>query len=160
MKSTNGDTFLGGEDFDQRIIDWLIQEFQGETQIDLKQDRMALQRLKEAAEKAKIQLSRDESAEIMIDFLCTDDRGEPVEFEYELKREDIERGRIILDDLGNEIHLSFDYFENRFDREVDEVYLSGGASLLPLLDGQVEHAGPVEILAGRAHLVVVQVSGD
>ena len=58
VKSTNGDTHLGGDDFDQRIIDWLVDEFKQEQGIDLRQDRMALQRLKEAAEKAKIELSR------------------------------------------------------------------------------------------------------
>ena len=57
VKSTNGDTHLGGDDFDQRIIDWLVDEFKKDQGIDLKQDRMALQRLKEAAEKAKIELS-------------------------------------------------------------------------------------------------------
>ena len=64
MKSTNGDTHLGGDDFDQRIIDWLCDEFKREQGIDLRQDRMALQRLKEAAEKAKIELSSVVSSEV------------------------------------------------------------------------------------------------
>jgi molecular chaperone DnaK len=73
--ATGGDTYLGGEDFDQRIIDWLIGEFQAETQIDLKQDRMALQRLKEAAEKAKCELSTAQQTEIVLPFISADSSG-------------------------------------------------------------------------------------
>src|SRR5262249_44875366 len=75
VKSTSGDTFLGGEDFDQRIVDWLLALFHGETGIDLRADRLALQRLKEAAEKAKCELSRIESAEINLPFISADDSG-------------------------------------------------------------------------------------
>ena len=75
VRATGGDTYLGGEDFDQRIIDWLIGEFQGETGIDLKQDRMALQRLKEAAEKAKCELSTAQQTEIVLPFISADASG-------------------------------------------------------------------------------------
>jgi molecular chaperone DnaK len=75
VKSTSGDTFLGGEDFDQRIVDWLVTQFRDETGLDLRGDRMALQRLKEAAEKAKCQLSRDTSAEINLPFISADEGG-------------------------------------------------------------------------------------
>jgi molecular chaperone DnaK len=75
VMATGGDTYLGGEDFDQRIIDWLIGEFQKETQIDLKQDRMALQRLKEAAEKAKCELSTAQQTEIVLPFISADASG-------------------------------------------------------------------------------------
>jgi molecular chaperone DnaK len=75
VKATGGDTFLGGEDFDQRIIDWLISEFQREVGIDLKQDRMALQRLKEAAEKAKCELSTSQQTEIVLPFISADASG-------------------------------------------------------------------------------------
>ena len=71
VKSTNGDTFLGGDDFDQRIIDWICDEFKKENTIDLRQDRMALQRLKEAAEKAKIELSTLMQTEINLPFMRT-----------------------------------------------------------------------------------------
>jgi len=75
VRATGGDTFLGGEDFDQRIIDWLIGEFQRETSIDLRQDRMALQRLKEAAEKAKCELSTAPQTEIVLPFISADASG-------------------------------------------------------------------------------------
>jgi molecular chaperone DnaK len=75
VRATGGDTFLGGEDFDQRIIDWLIGEFQRETTIDLRQDRMALQRLKEAAEKAKCELSSAAQTEIVLPFISADASG-------------------------------------------------------------------------------------
>jgi molecular chaperone DnaK len=75
VRATGGDTFLGGEDFDQRVIDWLIAEFQRETKIDLKQDRMALQRLKEAAEKAKCELSTAQQTEIVLPFISADASG-------------------------------------------------------------------------------------
>ena len=75
VRATGGDTFLGGEDFDQRIIDWLIEEFLKETGIDLRQDRMALQRLKEAAEKAKCELSTAQQTEIVLPFISADTSG-------------------------------------------------------------------------------------
>ncbi|HLA77116.1 MAG TPA: molecular chaperone DnaK [Vicinamibacteria bacterium] len=75
VRATGGDTFLGGEDFDQRIIDWLIEEFLKSTTIDLKQDRMALQRLKEAAEKAKCELSTAQQTEIVLPFISADASG-------------------------------------------------------------------------------------
>ncbi len=75
VRATGGDTYLGGEDFDQRVIDWLIGEFQRETGIDLKQDRMALQRLKEAAEKAKCELSTAQQTEIVLPFISADASG-------------------------------------------------------------------------------------
>ncbi|HVR69749.1 MAG TPA: molecular chaperone DnaK [Vicinamibacteria bacterium] len=75
VRATGGDTFLGGEDFDQRVIDWLIGEFLAETSIDLRQDRMALQRLKEAAEKAKCELSNSQQAEIVLPFISADASG-------------------------------------------------------------------------------------
>jgi molecular chaperone DnaK len=75
VRATGGDSFLGGEDFDQRIIDWLIAEFSRETSIDLRQDRMALQRLKEAAEKAKCELSTAQQTEIVLPFISADSSG-------------------------------------------------------------------------------------
>jgi molecular chaperone DnaK len=75
VRATGGDTYLGGEDFDQKIIDWLIGEFQRETGIDLTQDRMALQRLKEAAEKAKCELSTAQQTEIVLPFISADASG-------------------------------------------------------------------------------------
>src|ERR1044071_3341765 len=75
VKSTSGDTFLGGEDFDQRIVDWLLALFYADAGIDLRSDRLALPRLKEAAEKAKCELSRLESAEVNLPFISADESG-------------------------------------------------------------------------------------
>src|SRR5437870_3571765 len=75
VKATNGDTHLGGDDFDQRVMDWLVDEFKKDQGIDLKGDRMALQRLKEAAEKAKIELSSTQQTEINLPFVTADASG-------------------------------------------------------------------------------------
>ena len=95
VKSTGGDTFLGGEDFDQRVIDWLISEFLRETGIDLRQDRMALQRLKEAAEKAKCELSTAQQTEIVLPFISADASG-PKHLNTVLTRQKYEQ---LTDDL-------------------------------------------------------------
>jgi len=83
VKSTAGDTHLGGDDFDQRIIDWVIDEFKKESGIDLRQDRMALQRLKDAAEKAKVELSTVQQTEINLPFITADANG-PKTFKHDL----------------------------------------------------------------------------
>ena len=75
VKSTNGDTHLGGDDFDQRVIDWLVAEFKRDQGIDLSKDPMALQRLKEAAEKAKMELSSTQSTDINLPFITADQSG-------------------------------------------------------------------------------------
>src|SRR5437870_10069842 len=75
VKATNGDTHLGGDDFDQRIIDWLADEFRKDQGIDLRKDRMALQRLKEAAERAKVELSSSLQTEINLPFITADASG-------------------------------------------------------------------------------------
>jgi len=95
VKSTNGDTFLGGDDFDLRIIDWLVEEFKKEQGIDLKQDKMALQRLKEAGEKAKIELSSAMETEINLPFITADASG-PKHLLLKLSRAKLEQ---LTDDL-------------------------------------------------------------
>ena len=128
--ATGGDTYLGGEDFDQRIIDWLITEFQGETQIDLAQDRMALQRLKEAAEKAKCELSTAQQTEIVLPFISADASG-PKHLNTVLSREKYEE-------------LSDDLLERTVEpcqrcladaglkpEDIDEVLLVGGQTRAP-----------------------------
>ena len=75
VKSTNGDTYLGGDDFDLRVMDWLVDEFRKDQGIDLRKDRMALQRLKEAAERAKIELSSSQETEINLPFITADASG-------------------------------------------------------------------------------------
>src|SRR4029079_13108491 len=75
VKSTNGDTYLGGDDFDLRVMDWLVAEFRKDQGIDLRKDLMALQRLKEAAERAKIELSSAQETEINLPFITADASG-------------------------------------------------------------------------------------
>src|SRR5207247_4272947 len=75
VKSTNGDTYLRGDDFDLRVMDWLVEEFKRDQGIDLRRDRMALQRLKEAAERAKIELSSSQESEINLPFITADANG-------------------------------------------------------------------------------------
>ncbi len=130
VRATGGDTFLGGEDFDQRVIDWLIAEFLRETGIDLRQDRMALQRLKEAAEKAKCELSTAQQTEIVLPFISADASG-PKHLNTVLSRQKyesltddllertIEPCRRCLADAG----LRAD--------QVDEVLLVGGQTRAP-----------------------------
>ncbi len=95
VKSTNGDTHLGGDDFDQRIIDWLVAEFKKDQTIDLSKDPMALQRLKEAAEKAKMELSSTQQTDINLPFITADQSG-PKHLNYSLTRAKFEQ---LVDDL-------------------------------------------------------------
>jgi len=130
VKSTSGDTFLGGEDFDQRIVDWLISKFREESGIDLRSDRMALQRLKEAAEKAKCELSAEESAEINLPFIAADEGGPRhlattlgrSEFE-ELVADLIEKTRGPCEEAMKEAGLESE--------AIDEVLLVGGQTRMP-----------------------------
>jgi len=130
VRATGGDTYLGGEDFDQRVIDWLIGEFLRETSIDLRQDRMALQRLKEAAEKAKCELSSAQQTEIVLPFISADSSGPKhlntvltrqryEELTNELLDKTIEPCRRCLEDAGLR------------PEQIDEVLLVGGQTRAP-----------------------------
>src|SRR5262249_21685142 len=101
--STAGDTYLGGEDFDQRIINCLVQGFEAEHQIDLKQDRMALQRLKDAAEKAKCELSAVGEAEVNLPFIISNARNEALHLQKVLTRVELEK--LTLDLIGRTIEI-------------------------------------------------------
>jgi molecular chaperone DnaK len=90
VKSTNGDTHLGGEDFDQRIVDHIAEEFEKETKVDLRKDRMALQRLKEAAEKAKHELSSSRETQINLPFIAQNSAGQPLHVDRTMSRVDLE----------------------------------------------------------------------
>jgi molecular chaperone DnaK len=137
VKSTAGDTYLGGEDFDQRIIDWLITEFRAETSIDLRSDRMALQRLKEAAERAKCELSAATESTINLPFISADESG-PRHLSRQLTRPQFES--LVADlvartegpcrDAMEQAGLSAD--------EIDEVLLVGGQTRTPLVQQTVE----------------------
>ena len=131
VRATGGDTFLGGEDFDQRIIDWLIEEFLRETGIDLRQDRMALQRLKEAAEKAKCELSTAQQTEIVLPFISADASG-PKHLNTVLTRQKYEA---LTDDL---LERTIEPCRRCLRRraackpeQIDEVLLVGGQTRAP-----------------------------
>ena len=130
VRATGGDTFLGGEDFDQRVIDWLIAEFSRETSIDLRQDRMALQRLKEAAEKAKCELSTSQQTEIVLPFISADSSG-PKHLNTVLTRPKYES---LTDDL---LERTIDPCTrcladaNLKPEQIDEVLLVGGQTRAP-----------------------------
>src|SRR5208282_306752 len=130
VKSTNGDTFLGGEDFDKRVIDYLADEFKKEQGIDLRSDRLALQRLKEAAEKAKIELSSSMQTEVNLAFITADQNG-PKHLNIKLTRAKLEA---LVDDL---IQKTVDPCRNALKdaglkaSEIQEVILVGGMTRMP-----------------------------
>jgi molecular chaperone DnaK len=131
VNSTAGDTFLGGEDFDNRIIDWLVDGFQAEHGIDLRRDRMALQRLKDAGEKAKCELSAARETEINLPFLISDDRNESLHLQRVLTRAELERMCADLIDRTIEIcRQAMSDAEVEKD-EIDEVVLVGGMTRMP-----------------------------
>lgn len=137
VKSTAGDTFLGGEDFDQVIMDWLIEEFREETEIDLRSDRMALQRLKEAAERAKCDLSTTEEAAINLPFISADEEG-PRHLTRELSRdkfEDLVRGLVARTEQPCRDALEQAGLETA---GVDEILLVGGQTRSPIVRRTVE----------------------
>ena len=130
VKSTSGDTFLGGEDFDQRIVDWLVARFRDETGIDLRGDRMALQRLKEASEKAKCELSREHSAEINLPFISADDTGAR-HMHTTLTRDQLEE---LVEDLVEKTRGPCEEalkLAGLKPEDVDEILLVGGQTRMP-----------------------------
>src|SRR5437773_388240 len=130
VKSTNGDTHLGGDDFDQRVIDWIVAEFKRDQTIDLSKDPMALQRLKEAGEKAKMELSTTMSTDINLPFITADASG-PKHLHYSLTRSKFEQ---LVDDL---IQRTIPPMEQALKdagldpKSVDEVLLVGGSTRIP-----------------------------
>ncbi|MDX1584371.1 MAG: molecular chaperone DnaK, partial [Thermoanaerobaculia bacterium] len=128
--STSGDTFLGGEDFDRAIIDWLVEGFQGETGVDLREDRMALQRLKEAAEKTKAELSQVEEARITLPFISAGESG-PRHLNRVLTRKTLEELTEPL--IQRTIGPCKDALESAglTKEKIDEVILVGGQTRMP-----------------------------
>ena len=130
VKSTNGDTYLGGDDFDQRVMDWLVDEFKKDQGIDLRKDRMALQRLKEAAERAKIELSSSQDTEINLPFVTADASG-PKHLVMKLTRSKLEQ---LVDDL---IKRSIEPCKKALSDagvtagDIKEVVLVGGMTRMP-----------------------------
>ncbi len=137
VRSTAGDSFLGGEDFDNRIMDWLIEQFQEEAGVDLRTDRMALQRLKEAAERAKCELSTEQTAEINLPFISADDSG-PRHLSRSLSRDAFEElVRDLVEATEAPCRDALDQAGLRAD-QIDEVLLVGGQTRTPLVHQGVE----------------------
>ncbi|TLP47113.1 MULTISPECIES: molecular chaperone DnaK [Cohaesibacter] len=168
VKSTNGDTFLGGEDFDMRLVDYLVQEFKKDSGIDLKNDKLALQRLKEASEKAKIELSSSTQTEINLPYITADASG-PKHLTLKLTRAKFEA---LVDDLVKrtikpcEAALK-DAGLNA--SEIDEVVLVGGMTRMPKVQesvkqffGKEPHKGvnPDEVVAMGAAIQAGVLQGD
>jgi len=136
VKSTNGDTHLGGDDFDQRVIEWLAADFRAETGIDLRKDRMALQRLKEAAEKAKIELSSAQTTTINLPFITADQSG-PRHLNRTLTRAKLEQ---LLDDLFEKTRgpcLQALRDAGLAASDIDHVILVGGSTRIPAVQAIV-----------------------
>ena len=168
VKSTSGDTHLGGDDFDQRIIDWLAEEFKKDNGIDLKKDKMALQRLKEAAEKAKIELSSSTQTQINLPFITANQDG-PVHLDMTLSRAKFES---LAADL---IERSIEPCKRALKdaklsvKDIDEVILVGGSTRIPAIQEAVEkyferkpHKGvnPDEVVAVGAAIQGGILAGD
>ncbi len=130
VKATSGDTFLGGEDFDQRILEWLLQEFEKKEGISLKEDRLALQRLKEAAEKAKCELSMEARSEINLPFLSADAKG-PKHLNVGLTREKFNELTADLVERTRKPCLEALSLAGLKPSEIDEVLLVGGMTRVP-----------------------------
>jgi molecular chaperone DnaK len=168
VKATNGDTHLGGDDFDQRVIDWLVEEFRKDQGIDLSRDPMALQRLKEAAEKAKMELSTTMSTDINLPFITATQEG-PKHLNVTLSRAKFEQ---LVDDLVRrtippmELALKDAGLKPE---EIDEVILVGGSTRIPKIQevvksffGKDPHRGvnPDEVVAVGAAIQGGVLAGD
>jgi molecular chaperone DnaK len=168
VKSTNGDTFLGGEDFDKRIIDYLAEEFKKEQGIDLRQDRLALQRLKEGAEKAKIELSSAQATEVNLPFITADQSG-PKHLNMKLTRAKLEALVDSLVDRTMGPVRSAIKDAGLSAGEIDEVILVGGMTRMPKIFetvksvfGKEPHRGvnPDEVVAMGAAIQAGVLKGD
>ena len=137
VKSTNGDTHLGGDDFDQVVIDWLIETFKKDSGIDVSKDNMVLQRLKEAAEKAKIELSSAQKTEINLPFLTADASG-PKHLQVDLSRSKFEQmvEPLVERTMGPVKKALKDAGVKQ--SEVDEIVLVGGSTRIPLVQARVQ----------------------
>lgn len=168
VKSTNGDTYLGGDDFDLRIIDWLVAEFRKDQGIDLRNDKMALQRLKEAAEKAKIELSSSLETEINLPFITADASG-PKHLNIKLSRAKLEQ---LVDDL---IQKTIEPCRRALSdagltsKDINEIVLVGGQTRMPKVQqvvkeffGKEPHKGvnPDEVVAVGAAIQAGVLKGE
>jgi molecular chaperone DnaK len=169
VKSTNGDTHLGGDNIDQKLIDWIIEEFRKDQGIDLSKDKMALQRLKEAAEKAKIELSSTMSTDINLPFITADASG-PKHLNMQLSRAKFEQlvGDILEKTMGPLKQALSDAGVDP--KQIDEVVLVGGSTRIPMVQklvqdffgGKEPHKGvnPDEVVAIGAAIQGGVLAGD
>jgi molecular chaperone DnaK len=168
VKSTNGDTYLGGDDFDLRILDWMVEEFKKDQGIDLRKDKMALQRLKEAAEKAKIELSTATETEINLPFVTADATG-PKHLLMKLSRAKLEQlvGDLVERTIGPCKNALGD--SNLTPSKIDEVLLVGGQTRTPKVQQTVQSyfgkepnrsVNPDEVVAVGAAIQAAVLKGD
>ena len=168
VKSTNGDTHLGGDDYDRRIVDWMAEEFKRDQGIDLKSDRQALQRLTEAAEKAKIELSQLQETQINLPFVTADQNG-PKHLDLKLSRSKFEQ---LTADLTDRCRGPFENAlkdANMRLEDLDEVILVGGSTRMPVIQelvktmtGKEPHRGvnPDEVVAVGAAIQAGVLKGE
>lgn len=137
VKASGGDSFLGGEDFDNEILDWMVEKFKNENGIDLSKDSLALQRLKEAAEKAKIELSSTKKAEINIPFVTSDDDG-PKHLNYSLSRSEFEN--LVEEYISRSIDMTKKTLKESGinANKIDEIILVGGQTRTPLIQEKIK----------------------
>ena len=168
VRSTNGDTHLGGDDFDQKIIDWLVAEFKKDQGIDLSKDRMALQRLKEAAEKAKKELSGTQSSDINLPFITADASG-PKHLQYTLSRSKFDQMTSDLVERTKQPCIQALKDAGYSASDIDEVILVGGSTRIPAVQeavkklfGKEPHRGvnPDEVVAMGAAIQGGVLGGD
>ncbi|MDB5667942.1 MAG: dnaK [Alphaproteobacteria bacterium] len=168
VKSTNGDTFLGGEDFDAKIVDYLADEFKKQEGIDLRSDRLALQRLKEGAERAKIELSSAQTTEVNLPFITADQNG-PKHLVKAITRADLER--LVGDLIKRTLEPCRKALEDAGVKsaDIDEVVLVGGMTRMPRVRevvkeffGKEPHTGvnPDEVVAMGAAIQAGVLQGD
>lgn len=168
VKSTGGDTHLGGDDFDQKIIDWLITEFKKDQGVDLSKDVLALQRLKESAEKAKLELSSSMETEVNIPFITSDAEG-PKHLNIKLTRAKLEE--LVSDEIGRSIDVTKQVVKDAgFElKDINEVILVGGQTRMPKIQEEVKnlfgkepHKGinPDEVVAAGAAIQGGVLQGD
>ena len=169
VKATHGDTQLGGDDWDQRVIDWMVKGFKDAHGVDLSKDRMALQRLKEAGEKAKIELSQVSEATINLPFVTATSEG-PLHLEMKLSRSEFER---MTEDLVQNCREPFELAVKDWGKsiqQVDHVILVGGSTRMPMIQelvkeltgGKEPHKGvnPDEVVAVGAAIQGGVLTGD
>ncbi len=169
VKATHGDTQLGGDDWDERVIDWLVERFKGNYSIDLSKDRMAMQRLKEAAEKAKIELSQVAETTINLPFISAGPDG-PLHLEEKLTRTEFER---MTADLVDRCRGPFEQAIKDWGKDasaIDHVILVGGSTRMPMIQelvrdltgGKEPHKGvnPDEVVAVGAAIQAGVLKGD